>query len=406
MLARLSLLCAGLVGLAASSVLAFAGHATLSPAPFTCTCDNSTVSSLGNPVSLPGDLVLHPWSGYETVWYIGQVSTDESPARRFGVLWMLYSGASPSGMCPSATTGAWAALAVPDAANEHGQHHRRRRSSSGPAPGSFIQDARLAPTMLVSPIPFSMWDAPNQWGLRQLSSSNDWQLMNMSVQAADQGFAFDLQLNASVVTMQAMGDNGVAPGSCVQHRGQPRIAATGTVTLDSETVSVSGTIWSQHMWGISPAGPSRAWRWYNAELSDGWSAQFVFFDAPSQAASYGNLISPDGSKNIALSSDLIALTQDPDSTWVSPRSGHAYNTSSTITVPSFQTVLHYQTWIADNEVLITPGSTLPLFYEGVSDVSGTHQGAQVTGNGYTERFNEAATVAAQDEQFAPATAEE
>lgn len=418
MFARLLLLaCAWLA--AASSAFAFAGHAVLAPTPFTCSCDNtssptpaslfgaSISPSLGNPVALPGDLVLHPWSGYETVWYIGQVSTTESPARRFGVLWMLYSGASPDGMCPSATTGAWAALAVPqETTNEHGHKHhstRRRASfSSGPAPGTFIQDARLAPTMLVSPSPFAMWDAPNQWGLRQLSTSNAWQLMNMSVTAVDQGFAFDLQLNASVVAMQAMGLNGVAPDSCVQHRGQPRIAATGTVTLGSEVLSVSGTIWSQHMWGISPTGPARSWRWYNAELSDGWSAQFVFFDAPSQDASYGNLISPDGSKNIPLSSDLIELTQDPLSVWVSPRSGHAYNTSSTISIPSYQTVLHYQTWIADNEVLITPDSTLPLFYEGVSDVQGTHMGATVTGNGYTERFNDAAAMAAQ----AAKTAEE
>ena len=398
MLARIAILCAAWIA-AAVSTAAFAGRA-LAPAPFACHCDNATsatAGSLGNPVSLPGDLILHAWSGYETVWYIGQVSTSESPARRFGVLWMLYSGASPDGMCPSATTGAWAALAVPqetttDHAHKHAHHAGSRRHaasvSSGPAPGTFVQDSRLGPSMLVSPSPFALWDAPNQWGLRQLSTSNDWQLMNMSVQAADQGFAFDLQLNASVVAMQAMGFNGVAPDTCVQHRGQPRIAATGTVTLGAEVLSVSGTIWSQHMWGISPSGTARSWRWYNAELSDGWSAQFVFFDAPSQDASYGNLISPDGSKNIELAAEEIELTQDPLSVWVSPRSGHAYNTSSTIRIPASATVLHYQTWIADNEVLITPDSTLPLFYEGVSDVHGTHQGEAVNGNGYTERFRD------------------
>jgi len=384
--------------------------------PFPCNCGNATAAtastsaapfSVGGPVSVPGDLTLHPWASYETVWYIGQVSTiptAEAPVvRRFGVLYTLYATGSAQGMCPSGVGGVWAALAVPDAKplNEgrirRHSHHRRAptTASSAPAPGAFLQDSRLLPAgMASSAQPFALWDAAHQWGLRQVASSTkapeqQWMQMNFTASSsADGGFGYNLQLDASRIPVQAMAASGTMPGTCVQHRGQPRIAAKGTVSIGKETLLVAGTVWYQHMWGSPPAGAGLRWRWFNAELSDGWAAQFVFFDAPAEqvALSYGNLISPDGRNNTYIPAADMQLQQDPAATWISPHSGKAYNTSSTISVPSLGLQLQYRTWQADNEVLLTPGSNTAIFYEGVSDVWGTHRASAVTGNGYTERF--------------------
>jgi len=361
-------------------------HPLTRSAPYPCTCGNETSSrfslsspsharlSLEDPVSLPGDLALHEWAGYETVWYIGQVSSVDQK-RRFGVLYMLYAGATPDGMCPSAPGGVWAAIAAPD-----------YPETKHPGPGRFWQDARLAPTLISTADPFTLWDATNQWGLRQLSTSSKWQDMSMEVQSdVDGGFSFSLQLNADIIPLQAMGVDGMTPGGCTQHRGQGRIGTNGTVRLGSESWEVSGTVWYQHMWG-TPEGPARTWRWYNAELSDGYSMQFVFFDGAPEEFSYGNVVSPDGRTNTYLAAERIQLEQDPASVWISPHTGRAYNTSSTIRVPDLGIELHYQTWIEDNEVLLTPTATQAVFYEGVSDVWGWNQGNKVMGNGYTERY--------------------
>jgi hypothetical protein len=130
---------------------------------------------------------------------------------------------------------------------------------------------------------------------------------------------------------------------------------------------------------LSPAGPAPTPALEHC--SDGWSAQFVRFLPPHDSDSYGNVLSPathGNVTNIFVSASEFSLTQaDP---WVSPATGRVYNTSSHIVVPALGLDLDVRTLIDDNEVAEWS------LYEGASAVTGTHNGAAVTGTGFTEAF--------------------
>ncbi len=140
--------------------------------------------------------------------------------------------------------------------------------------------------------------------------------------AQDQAAPFGLTLNATTdrppVLHDTVGyiDFGPAGGSYYYSR--PRMAAEGTLHLDSETFHVTGDAWFDHQWGDFIAVGAGGWDWFAVNLADGTdlTLSLVRDTAGNYPLAYGTLVRPDGS---VAHLDRAAFTVDADGRLDEPR---------------------------------------------------------------------------------------
>ncbi len=113
-------------------------------------------------------------------------------------------------------------------------------------------------------------------------------------------------------------------------------------------------------------------------LSDGYIVQLVnFHEFP--ASAYANVVSPAGD-NMYLPSSAWTLTGGKP--WTSP-DGMVFNTTHRFVAPDYGLDVTVATLQPDNIVRFL---LQPVFYEGASQITGTHRGQAVTGDAFTERL--------------------
>jgi predicted secreted hydrolase len=175
-------------------------------------------------------------------------------------------------------------------------------------------------------------------------------------------------------------DFGEAGGSYYYSR--PRMAATGSITLDGKSLAVTGEAWFDHQWGDFISVGGGGWDWFAVNLADGTDLTLSLVRDASGAYPlvYGTLVRPDGSVQ-HLARDAFAV--DVLGSWTSPRTSARYPAGWRVRVPAAGLDITLQPTVADQELDTRP-STGVVYWEGSQHVSATRDGTPVAGEAYVE----------------------
>ena len=212
------------------------------------------------------------------------------------------------------------------------------------------------------------------WNMQGKSGQN-----HVSAAFLDASYAISLNLDQS--TPAALHGSGglidYTPFGTSYYYSETNLQASGTLIDHGLPVSVTGVAWQDHQWGNFTG--TGGWTWFATQLSNGTQYMLYFLhDASGNVVNkVGTLVNPDGS---TVNLDPSSLSDTPLGSWTSPNTGITYPQNWQVTVPGGQfTVTALE---ADQELsvpIVNSG-----YWEGDSAVSGTINGASVTGQGYAE----------------------
>lgn len=319
----------------------------------------------GRDFRFPDDHGPHP--RFRTEWWYFTGNLRDAAARRFGYELALFRVALAPGEAEGRS--AWATnqvylghFALTDAADRRFYYFDRfARGALG------LAGARAAP--------FAVW--LEDWSVRA-QDDGGWRL-----QAAAEDVRVDLVLS-SVKPIVLQGDRGLSQksagaGNASYYYSLPRLATHGTVAVADRSYDVAGLSWMDREWSTSALSDEQAgWDWFALQLSDGYDLMYYQLrrrDGTADAHSQGVLIDPTG-RTRRLTADDVAI--DVLKHWRSPRGG-TYPAHWRVRVARAQLDVEVRPVLADQELVVTP-----RYWEGAVDVSGTHAGRALTGQGYVE----------------------
>jgi predicted secreted hydrolase len=160
-----------------------------------------------------------------------------------------------------------------------------------------------------------------------------------------------------------------------------RLHASGTITLDGETLDVTGVTWMDHEYGAftAPGGKRVTWVLQDMQLDSGVHISNFSLPAPvlnQRSASFATVQKPDGTT-------FISMTwTTPLAKWVSPITGKTYFTRLLVELPDFNQASITITSLIDSQEF--PVNAGPI-YEGVASASGTFDGQAVSGTAWNEQ---------------------
>jgi predicted secreted hydrolase len=160
------------------------------------------------------------------------------------------------------------------------------------------------------------------------------------------------------------------------------MGATGSLTLDGETIPVTGDAWFDHQWGDFIAVGAGGWDWFAVNLADDTDLTLSLVrDAEGgYPLVYGTLVHPDGTTRNLTPDDFEVTVTD---TWESPATGATYPAGWHITIPDEALVIDLTPSVADQE-LDTRATTGVVYWEGSQTVRATRAGAPLAGEAYVE----------------------
>ena len=204
-----------------------------------------------------------------------------------------------------------------------------------------------------------------------------------TLQADDEGFALDLELDALKPPVlngaDGLSQKSAEPGNASYYYSITRWAAEGQLRIAGENFSVTGLAWLDREWSSSALGDDQqGWDWFALQLDDGTELMFYNLrrtDGSQDPNSAGTWVTADASTAYLTRDDVdIAVTD----TWQSPEGGE-YPSRWRIRVPSRGVELTVTPVLPDQELFTTV-----RYWEGAVDVAGTRLGAPVGGRGYVE----------------------
>jgi len=206
------------------------------------------------------------------------------------------------------------------------------------------------------------------------------------LRAAMEGYALDLALSTDaepVLHNAGTGymEFGLAGGSYYYSR--PEMDLSGQLTVDGETLDVTGSAWMDHQWGNFVLLDGGSWDWFAVALDDG-TALMVFqlrgIDGVGDVPDFGTLVQPDGSVIHLAEGDYSITAND---SWTSPASGATYPLHWTIAIPKHDLTFELDPALLDQE-LDTSATTGTIYWEGEVVVSATRGELALDGLGYVE----------------------
>jgi predicted secreted hydrolase len=163
-----------------------------------------------------------------------------------------------------------------------------------------------------------------------------------------------------------------------------RLVARGTIRLQSQLFTVSGTAWMDHEFFTQKERSTISrWDWVYLQLNDNTELMFYRIHQPDGGESpysSGTYVEPDGSSQHLTAK---AFQMQPESGWTSPETHAVYPVSWRIMAPSLRIRLEVTTPMKRQE-LVSRNRLVPTYWEGAVDVSGTKGQKTVRGVGYLE----------------------
>ena len=218
----------------------------------------------------------------------------------------------------------------------------------------------------------------------------------------DDGAAIELVVGAEGAGIGqpiAEGDRGLsvkgpAPGNASYYYSRASLATRGRVTLPAAgaaspglavSFTVLGQSWMDREWSTGALGAGvRGWDWLGVHLSDGRDLMMYRLrdaDEKATAASRITVIAPPSAARErgvrSYAADRFALT--PIDVWTSAQSGARYPVSFGLDVPDEKIHLVVRPLLVDQELRLAV-----LYWEGAVSLSGTADGAAISGEGYLE----------------------
>lgn len=332
----------------------------------------------------PRDHASHPEYAVEWWYYTGHL---ESRARRFGYeLTFFRVGVAPAGAPPSpgspspaappaSSPSAWRArdvlfahLALTDESKGTFHHHERAQR---PALGRAGADTARYRTWIGD------WSA---------TLAPDGVTHRLDARADDFAFALDL---VPTKPPAVHGVNGVSQktageGNASHYVSLTRMATSGRLVVDGDTLAVSGASWMDHEWGSGRLTNAHAgWDWFSVQLGDGRELMLYRLRLKSGAPepfSAGTVIAKDGRTRHLTLADFDVR---PTGRWKSPESGADYPHGWRVRVASEGLDLTIDPTVKAQE-LIARAMGGVVYWEGACRVQGTSRGTPVTGRAYVE----------------------
>lgn len=229
--------------------------------------------------------------------------------------------------------------------------------------------------------PFEVW--LEDWRLEGVS---DDAVFPMHLVADADGLSLDLIMESGKPYV-LQGDAGLSqkgsePGNASYYYAHTRMPTQGRVTIDGESLGVSGLAWLDREWSTSALSDGQVgWDWFALQLSDGWELmvyQLRREDGSPDPLSEGVLISPEGQR-VPLEWGRGILVE-PTQTWFSPVDDAEYPSGWRIQVPERGWDLTVTPALLDQELRVAF-----RYWEGSVRVDGRGQDDQeVYGRGYVE----------------------
>ncbi|MGE3276785.1 MAG: lipocalin-like domain-containing protein [Vicinamibacterales bacterium] len=178
---------------------------------------------------------------------------------------------------------------------------------------------------------------------------------------------------------------GAQAGNASHYYSLTRMPTSGTITIDGETVEVTGLSWMDHEFGTSfLEEDQQGWDWISAQLDDGSELMIYQLrrgDGSVDPRSSGTFVAPDGRVRRFTRDEFRLTTLGP--TFRSRASGADYPTAWRVELPSEGLDISVRAAV-ENQELRTPESTGVTYWEGAIDIDGSRAGRDVGGRGYLE----------------------
>ena len=324
----------------------------------------------------PRDHGPHPEYQIEWWYYTGNLHTDDGKAFGYQLTFFRFAltPQMPERTSHFATNQVYMAhFAVTDAANnEYFCFERRSRGAGG------LAGATGDPT-------YKVW--LEDWSATETESG----VMRLHVPSTSNSIEMEPQIGLSLDLRQTrppilQGDRGFSqkgpePGNATYYYSLVGLETTGEVTVNGETVTVSGISWMDHEFGTSFLGEGFVgWDWFSLQLADSTTLMLYCLRRPDQSCDpqtfEGTLIYPDG-RQLRIGTKDFTLT--PTRQWTSPESRATYPSDWQITFPELNIALQVEPLIPNQEFRASF-----TYWEGAVRVRGQIDGAAVGGHGYVE----------------------
>jgi predicted secreted hydrolase len=298
-------------------------------------------------VSLPADDAPHP-GGYEWWYYTGHV--ESASGARYGYELTIFQGYAGT------VLGFPAHFAVTDFQK-----------------GVHVYDQKLFIGPQEEPKTFDL--AVDDWTISGDGTAD-------RIHGTGAGYAFTLTCTPTKPAA-FHGKDGLVEmggGKVSWYYSKTRMDVAGMLATDGVEQAVTGTGWMDHQWGDFDVFLSNGWDWFSLQLDDGTDlmAYFLHFKDKPTGMTGATVVDPDGCSRTVDVFDAVAT-----GSWHSPHTDADYPQGWTISVPAEGIELTVTTAVADQE-MDTWATTYNTYWEGAVDVTGTHHGAEVKGQGYVE----------------------
>lgn len=205
-----------------------------------------------------------------------------------------------------------------------------------------------------------------------------------TLQADMPGYAINLTLATQKPAALHDGDGYIdyGNGTASYYYSWTRLKVSGTVAINGVDQRVFGDAWMDHQWGDFATYQEGGWDWFSIQLGNNNDLMLYVVRGPEGEPLRvdGTLVDPAGNATYYGPSDF---TITPTASWTSPVTNTTYPSAWAIEVPAARLALSV-TPILEEQELDTRRTTGVIYWEGAVDVSGTQDGAGVTGHGYVE----------------------
>lgn len=185
------------------------------------------------------------------------------------------------------------------------------------------------------------------------------------------------------------GKNGVSQKAsckgCASHYySYTRMQTTGSITVNGETMDVSGLSWMDHEFGSNQlTSDQTGWDWFSIQLDNDTELMLYLMRTKSgiqDQNSSGTFVAASNQSRHLGEKDFSV---HPMGHWTSPATKAVYPSGWQVSVPSQKLSLTI-TPLFKNQELVTRASTNTAYWEGACTVTGTFKGRPIQGEAYVE----------------------